>query len=178
MSELRPALFLDRDGILVEVVMRGTTVSSARSWPEFRILAGARQMVDRARKLGYLAILATNQPDVSRGLLSAQLLDEFHRHLLQEIPLDGLEVCCEDGLHRRRKPNPGMLLDAAERWRIDLARSYFLGDRRNDLLAARAAGVRPVLLLRNYNQDETADLPDLLTIAQLSDLPELLRPRA
>ena len=132
-------------------------------------------MVAQARSLGFMVILATNQPDVSRGLLSAQLLEQFHRRLVQEIPLDGLEVCCEDGKHRRRKPNPGMLLDAAERWNLDLSKSYFLGDRRTDLLAARGAGVRPILLLTEYNGEECADFPELLTIAQLADLPGLLR---
>ena len=172
------ALFLDRDGILLEVVRRDTTISSARSWSEFRILQGAAEMVAEARQLGFLAILATNQPDVSRGLLSSALLAEFHQRLVQEIPLDGLEVCCEDGGHRRRKPNPGMLLDAADQWNLDLAQSYFLGDRRNDLLAARAAGVRPILLLTDYNRDEATDFPDLLTIARLSELTALLKARA
>lgn len=175
MTDPRPALFLDRDGILLEVVRRGTTISSARNWQEFRILAGAAEMVAQARRLGFLAILATNQPDVARGLLSAPLLQEFHQRLLQEIPLDGLEMCCEDGQHRRRKPNPGMLVDAAERWNLDLARSYFLGDRRNDVLAARAAGVQPILLLTEYNCEEATDFPGLLTITRLTDLPELLR---
>ncbi len=131
-------------------------------------------MVLRARELGYLAILATNQPDVSRGLLSAELLDAFHERLQQEIPLDGIEVCVEDGGHRRRKPNPGMLLDAADRWQIDLSRSYFLGDRRSDVLAARAAGVQPILLLTDYNDEEVLDFPDLMAISQLAELATLL----
>ncbi len=155
--------------------MRGETVSSARSWPEFRILPGARRMAEQARELGLLTILATNQPDVARGLLSATLLEDFHQRLAQEVPLDGIEVCCEDGQHRRRKPNPGMLLDAAARWQLDLSGSFFLGDRRNDVLAALAAGVRPILLRTHYNEPESEDLPNLLKIAQLSELPELLR---
>ncbi len=155
--------------------MRGTVVGSARTWPEFRLIPGAGQMVLEARRLGLLTILATNQPDVARGLLSPSLLDDFHRRLQQEIPLDGLEVCCEDGQHRRRKPNPGMILDAAERWNLDLPRSYFLGDRRNDMLAAQAAGVRPILLRTVYNSDECEDFPDLLSIGKLSELAELLK---
>ena len=175
LSKARPALFLDRDGILLEVVMRGPTVSSARSWAEFRLVAGARQMAEQARQLGWVTILATNQPDVARGLLSASLLAEFHERLAREVPLDGIEVCCEDGEHRRRKPNPGMLLDAAAHANLDLHRSFFLGDRRNDVLAALAAGVQPILLSTAYNEQEAAEFPDLCKIADLQELPALLR---
>lgn len=132
-------------------------------------------MVAEARSLGLLTILVTNQPDVARGLLSASLLEDFHRKLQRDLALDDLEVCCEDGQHPRRKPNPGMLLDAARRWELDLGGCFFLGDRRTDALAARAAGVRPIVLLTDYNREEVADFPDLLSIERLAELTPLLK---
>ena len=175
MSERRPALFLDRDGILLEVIRRGDVISSARSWEEFRLIAGAAEVVTQARALGFFTVLASNQPDVARGLLGPDLLQEFHDRLLAHIPLDALEVCLEDGLHRRRKPNPGMLLDAAKTWNLDLGRSFFLGDSQKDVLAARAAGVQPVLLRTDYNREASPDCPSLSVIGSLPELLPLLR---
>ncbi|MCW5869103.1 MAG: HAD-IIIA family hydrolase [Candidatus Eremiobacteraeota bacterium] len=175
MSESRPVLFLDRDGILVEVVRRGSVISSARSWEEFCLVAGAAELVSQWRQLGFFTVLVTNQPDVARGFLCPQLLEDFHRELLRQIPLDAVEVCVEDGCHWRRKPNPGMLLDAAANWNLDLSRGILLGDRQSDVLAARAAGVRPVLLSKDYNLQEVAESGELTVIQRLDQLTGLLQ---
>lgn len=171
MSDSRAALFLDRDGILVEVVRRGAVISSARTWEEFQVRAGAAEVLRECAQLGYFTVLVTNQPDVARGLLSPQLLEEFHRELVRQIPLDALEVCPEDGHHPRRKPNPGMLLDAARAWNLDLSRSYMLGDSPKDAAAANAAGVQSILLRTDYNRDFAGPT---LWIDRMEELPALL----
>ena len=95
------------------------------------------------------------QPGIARGQLSWETLNEMHRRLREIVPLDDIEVCPHtDADHCEcRKPKPGMLLTAADKLSIDLASSYFVGDTRRDLEAARAAGVTPILIDWPYNQD-------------------------
>lgn len=173
MSE-RKALFLDRDGVLTAIVRRGSVISSARSQEEFRLLLEAAPLLSQARQAGYLTVLVTNQPDVARGLLAPELLDDFHRQLQESFELDALEVCAEDGHDNpRRKPNPGMLLDAAARLGIDLSRSYFLGDTGKDVEAGKRAGVKTILLKTDYNQ-QAREQADFVVATALDALPILL----
>jgi len=150
---MRPALFLDRDGILNEVVMRGNVVGSPRSLAEFRIVAGARELVLGAQALGYFCIVVTNQPDISRGLMARTELETMHAALLRVVPVDAIEVA-EGGTEAdpRKKPNPGMLLDAAAAYGLDLARSWIVGDSCRDMEAGLRAGVRTIFLEAAHNR--------------------------
>lgn len=166
-----PAVFFDRDGILNEIVMRGSVVASPRSVVEFRMKSGAKELIEAVRAAGYLCIVVTNQPDVERGLLAQDELDAMHRVIEHELAPDAIEVCPADSTSdRRKKPNPGMIFDAAERLGIDLSRSWIVGDSDKDIGAGRAAGVRTILLATDYNRPAwpTADvvLPSLSEIAQ------------
>lgn len=145
-------MFLDRDGVLNSVVMRGGVVSSPWSRDEFSIVPEAAAFCEALRGQGWLLVVVTNQPDVARGNLPEDELDAMHAALRRLLHPDAIEVCTsgDDG-DRRRKPNPGMLLDAAERLGIDLAHSWILGDSRKDMAAGRAAGVRTLLLATSYN---------------------------
>lgn len=150
---VRPAVFFDRDGILNEIVMRGETVGSPRVLEEFILKPGARQMVALARDAGYICIVVTNQPDIERGLQSREELDAMHHLLDMELSPDGIEVCPAGSADdRRKKPNPGMLLDAAARWGIDLRQSWIVGDSDKDIGAGKMAGVRTILLATDYNR--------------------------
>jgi D-glycero-D-manno-heptose 1,7-bisphosphate phosphatase len=149
-----PAIFLDRDGVLNRVVMRGGTVASPRSLEEFELLPDAAEFCASLKARGYLLVVATNQPDLGRGLLGREVLEAMHERLRAALPLDAIEVCGSgDDNDPRRKPNPGMLLDAAARLGIDLAGSWFVGDGIKDMRAGRAAGVRTLLLKTPYNTD-------------------------
>jgi D-glycero-D-manno-heptose 1,7-bisphosphate phosphatase len=153
----RPAVFFDRDGILNEIVMRGETVGSPRVLGEFLFKPGARKLVASARDAGFLCIVVTNQPDIERGFQSQVELDAMHRLLEEELSPDGIEVCPAGSADdRRKKPNPGMLLDAAERWAIDLGRSWIVGDSDKDIGAGRLAGIKTILLATEYNKEAHA----------------------
>ncbi len=147
-----PAVFLDRDGILNEVVIRDGTVSSPRSFAEFRLHPLSADLCRAIRASGRLVVVVTNQPDIDRGLLPREDLEAMHEQLQHLLAPDAIEVCTsgDDG-DPRRKPNPGMLLDAAARLHIDLASSLIFGDSRKDIAAGRAAGVRTMLLETEYN---------------------------
>jgi D-glycero-D-manno-heptose 1,7-bisphosphate phosphatase len=149
---MRKALFLDRDGILNMVVMREGVVSSPRSLDEFKINEEARSLIEAANRAGYIAVVVTNQPDVERSLLDTSTLEQMHSVLRTELGIEFIQVCTStnDG-DPRRKPNPGMLLDAARELQIDLGRSLFVGDGKRDLAAGRGAGVTTILLKTAYN---------------------------
>lgn len=170
MPAMSRAIFFDRDGILNEIVPRGEVVGSPRATGEFRIKEGACELLQAAREAGFLCIVVTNQPDIGRGLLAQAELDAMHRVLENELAPDGIEVCpAGSAADRRKKPNPGMLLDAAERWGFDLRQSWIVGDSDKDIGAGRSAGVGTILLATEYNRPvwKTADV-DFSSLSEIA----------
>ena len=151
-TDVRRAVFLDRDGVLNRVVMRGDVIGSPRTADEFVLIPEAAALCAALKADGWLLVVVTNQPDVSRGLLDPAELDDMHARLRAALPVDAIEVCGSgDDADPRRKPNPGMLRDAAARMDFRLDASWILGDSIKDMRAGRAAGVRTLLLATEYN---------------------------
>jgi D-glycero-D-manno-heptose 1,7-bisphosphate phosphatase len=151
---LKPAVFFDRDGVLVKPVLRHGIPYAPLRREDFSLLPGGAEAVRAVRAASLLAIVVTNQPEVRRGTLDPALLDEFHRLLREQVPVDDILVCPHDDRDRCecRKPKTGMILEAARRHSLDLARSYMIGDTDRDLGAARAAGLPLILIDAPYNQ--------------------------
>lgn len=159
----RPAVFFDRDGTLCHEV-------GYINHPErLTVRAGAAPALRRARALGFLTVLATNQAGAARGYFPVHTVADTHRRLQRLLAeegaaLDGIYACLHHpstggpGLRARcqcRKPAPGMLLAAARDLDIDLARSFMVGDSFKDVGAGRAACVRGTILLRTgYGRGE------------------------
>lgn len=152
-----PAVFLDRDGTLnVPVVREGKPYTPA-TLAEFKLVDGAAEACRSLHAAGYVLVVATNQPDVGRGTLAQSVVESMHAHLRELIPeIARIEVCFAPGRgqphpdNRRRKPEPGMLLDAAAALGLDLARSWMVGDRAGDIECGRRAGVKTVFIDRGY----------------------------
>jgi D-glycero-D-manno-heptose 1,7-bisphosphate phosphatase len=168
----RSAVFLDRDGVLVESTVRDGVPQSARSLAELRILPGVAQACERLHAAGFVLIVVTNQPDVARGVLTAEAVEEMHRELHERLPLDDIAVCFHDDADGCdcRKPQPGLLLAAAGRWKVDLATSFLVGDRWRDVEAARRAGCRAIFVDRGY-AETIASEPDA-TVRNLEEAAE------
>jgi D-glycero-D-manno-heptose 1,7-bisphosphate phosphatase len=151
---LRPAVFLDRDGVLVRPLVRDGFPYAPLRLEEFELLGGGAEAVAELRAAGFVVVVITNQPEVRRGALDRGLLEEFHRRLRQAVPVDDVLACCHDDRDgcACRKPRPGLILEAARRHDLDLRRSYLVGDTERDLEAARAAGLPFVLLEAPYNR--------------------------
>ena len=151
---LRPALFLDRDGVLNED--RGYVCR----WADFRWLPGARETVAIFNRAGWLVVVVTNQSGVGRGYYSEAEMHDLHAHMQADLAKIGGRV---DAIYHApqhpeasldayrhpdppdRKPNPGMILKAMAEWPIDREASLLIGDKPSDLEAALRAGVRGVL---------------------------------
>ncbi len=165
----RRAVFLDRDGVLNRAMVRDGRPYPPATPEELEILPGVPEAVRRLREAGFLLIGATNQPDVARGTQRREVVEAINARLLAAMPIDEILVCYEDGDDApRRKPNPGLLLEAAESYGIDLPASYMVGDRWRDVEAGRRAGCQTVFIDLGYHEPRPAPPADF-DAADLSD---------
>lgn len=164
------AVFLDRDGVLNEVVYRSGQAASPRSLEEFRLVEGTVGPLRRLRAAGYRLFVVTNQPDVARGLLDGAALRAMNDRLTQALPVERVLACTHDDPEGClcRKPRPGMLLEVAHSERIDLSASFMVGDSWKDIEAGEAAGCTSILLRRDYNR-ETEAHQVVVTLAEAAD---------
>jgi D-glycero-D-manno-heptose 1,7-bisphosphate phosphatase len=147
---LRPALFLDRDGVLIENRPR-----YVRSLAEAVLLPGAiAALAEFARSApDWLIVIVSNQAGIGHGLVSRAVVDEINSWITAQLRaaggrLDAIYLCPHrpDENCACRKPKPGLLLQAAAELGIDRAASLLVGDSATDVQAALAAGVRPVFV--------------------------------
>ncbi|MDE2463535.1 MAG: HAD family hydrolase [Alphaproteobacteria bacterium] len=161
---MRPCVFLDRDGVLIEAILRNGRPYSASTPDEVKIIPGVREACARLKVMGFLLVMTTNQPDVARGKITRRFVDETNEMLAARLGLDAVQACLHDNADRCacRKPKPGLMLDAADRLGIDLASSYVVGDRWRDVEAAKNAGCKALLLDYGYDEAIQAE-PDFVT---------------
>ena len=154
---LRPAVFLDRDGTLnVQIVREGKPYAPEKA-SDFHLYDGVTEACRALKAAGFALVVATNQPDVGRGLVAKEVIEAMHERLMQLIPeIDRVEVSYDPGkgeVAPRRKPGPGMLLDAARDLGLDLGRSWMVGDRWRDIECGKNAGVRTVFIDYGYSDE-------------------------
>ena len=160
------AVFLDRDGTINKYV------GFLRNIDQFELIDGVAKAIKRINNAGYLAIVITNQPVIARGETTLEQLDEIHNKMETLLGhegayLDGIYFCPhhpDKGFEGEvtelkidcdcRKPKPGMILQAAKDFNIDLTSSWMVGDGKNDIQSGKNAGCRTALIgNNNYGQD-------------------------
>ena len=168
--DLKPAVFLDRDGVLVRPLIRNNQAYAPLRREDFELLPTGPEAVASLHAAGFTVVVITNQPEVSRGTLDPALLKDFHHQLRDAIPVDDILTCPHDDRDRCecRKPKPGMILEAARKHYLDLPQSYLVGDTDKDQGAAKAAGLPFILIDAPYNQHLTAlhRVPDVAAAAR------------
>lgn len=156
---MRPAVFLDRDGTLNVQTIRDGLPFSPRSVAEFRLFPDVPAACERLANAGFVLVVATNQPDVGRGVVPQRVIEAMHAQLRAWVPqIARIEVCYAAGRGEippdpRRKPEPGMLLGAARDLNLDLSRSWMVGDRWRDIDCGKRAGVRTVFIDFGYAEE-------------------------
>jgi len=169
--EVNRAVFLDRDGVINHAIVREGKAYSPRTRDEFRIVEGAASAVRALQEAGFKVRVVTNQPDIARGLLSTADSDWMTDQVLAETHVDEVLVCPHDDHYgcACRKPKPGMLLEGAGKWGIDLAQSFMIGDGWKDMEAGKQAGCTCILIDAIYNKDIGCDyrVKDLKSAAEL-----------
>ena len=151
-TSLRRAVFLDRDGVINKSMTRNGLPFAPTSFTDFEILPGVAEALLLFRHTGYLNIVVTNQPDIKTGKQSPEVLRMMHERLVNELALDDILVCphTDEDECSCRKPNPGMLVEAAVRFQISLGESWMIGDRWRDIAAGQAAGCRCIFVDHGY----------------------------
>jgi D-glycero-D-manno-heptose 1,7-bisphosphate phosphatase len=154
-----PAVFLDRDGVINRAVLREGRPYPPASMEEFEILPGSLTSLTRLADSGYVLIGVTNQPDVARGTQSRQAVEAFNARILSELPVREIFVCYHDNSDHCdcRKPMPGLILQAAEKYGLDLSNSWMVGDRWRDIAAGQAVRLRTIFV--DYHYAEKFECP-------------------
>jgi D-glycero-D-manno-heptose 1,7-bisphosphate phosphatase len=149
----RPAVFLDRDGVLNRTFLRDNVSHPPAALEELEFLPGVVEATCRLADAGFGLVVVTNQPDVARGLQSRERVEQMNALVRHRLPVLDVLTCYHDTGDNCecRKPRPGMLKRAAILWNLDLSQSFMVGDRWSDVAAGHAAGCLSLLLLTPYS---------------------------
>ena len=164
----KPAVFLDRDGVLIRTFVRDGVPHPPDHASEMEVLPGVSDALQRLKAAGFALIVVTNQPDVARGTQTRDIVEAMNDQLMRQLQLDGIFVCYHDSADgcACRKPKAGLILQAAQVHELDVAASFIVGDRWSDIAAGAAAGCRTLLVDRPYS-DSGRCKPDFV----VADLP-------
>ena len=148
---MKKAAFLDRDGVINRKAPDGQYVTR---WENMEILAGAREAIHSLNEAGYFVVVVTNQRCIAKGVITTSELDLLHARMLSDFEARGARIdavyYCPHDLQppcNCRKPQPGMLMEAARTHELDLSQSWMIGDSERDMLAGKSAGCRTARLV-------------------------------
>ena len=150
------AVFLDRDGTITFAPVVDGKPGAPATVEEMTILPGVPEALKALKAAGFWLICVTNQPDVSRGKQTLEVVEAMHARLMKELPLDQIISCYHDDGDNDdcRKPKPGMLLQGAREHDIDLKNSFMVGDRWRDIEAGINAGCRTAFIDLHYTEKQ------------------------
>jgi D-glycero-D-manno-heptose 1,7-bisphosphate phosphatase len=170
----RRAVFFDRDGTLME------EVEYCCDPAKVKVISGVPEAIGELKSAGYLAIIVSNQSGIGRGLFTEAQYAAVQQELLRQIGAGRIDASyfCPDAPgvpSLRRKPEPGMVLEAAAEFQIDLAASFLVGDKASDIGCGRRAGTHTILVRTGYGaaleRDPAFVAPDYVA----DDVPEAVR---
>jgi D-glycero-D-manno-heptose 1,7-bisphosphate phosphatase len=162
------AIFLDRDGVVNRAIIRNGKPYPPARIEDLELVPDAEISFKRLKRAGFLLLVATNQPDVARGTQTRAVVEAMHERIRTLLPVDDFLVCYHDDRDacNCRKPKPGLLLEGARRYGVNLKDCIVIGDRWRDIGAAHSAGCHSVLI--DYHYNEPASSPE----ARVSSLEE------
>ena len=155
MDTKQRAVFLDRDGVLNHLVKRDGSYYSPQDFTDFKIIDDVDKVIEEIHLLGYMVIVVSNQPDISRGKLEQSELDKMTNKLYNDLKVDDVFYCTHDDDNDLgcRKPAPGLFYAVEEKHNIDLTKSFMIGDTWKDMEAAFNASIPFVLIDAEYNKN-------------------------
>lgn len=153
------AVFLDRDGVINRAQVRNGRPYPPADLSELEIPPDVPEALERLRAAGFRLIVVTNQPDVARGTQTCAGVESIHTALKARLPLDEFRVCYHDDADRChcRKPEAGLLIEAARDAGLNLASCYMVGDRWRDIEAGRRAGCITIFIDHGYVEKKPVD---------------------
>jgi len=173
----RAAVFLDRDGVINRAIVRHGSPHPPALPEDLEILPQVPEALRALKSQGYVLIVVTNQPDVARGTATRESVNGIHERLRGALELDAILACYHDDTDDCgcRKPRPGLLLQAADQFGIDLRSSFMVGDRWRDVEAGRRAGCRTFFI--DYGYDEQPPLSCDFRVGSLMEASVLIAAR-
>lgn len=152
------AVFLDRDGVINKALPRGEYLTKLE---QFELQDGIAELICHLRRLGYLIIVITNQPQIGKGILLPEKLEKIHEYMLEQLAafnakIDKIYYCPHQNSDNCecRKPNIGLLLKAINEFNIDSLVSFFIGDSDKDVNVGSAIGCKTIFIRNDYNNQE------------------------
>lgn len=171
---MQKAVFFDRDGIVNKRLIDKYVLNSK----QFEFIPEIFDILAKVKAKGYLAIVITNQQGIGKGLMTEEDLAAIHHEMQYElqykskVSFDDIYFCgdLKSANSLRRKPNPGMLLEAADAHNIDLPTSIMIGDSKSDTAAANAAGVQSIFVSADEKDDAAKfNVANHIELARLLD---------
>ena len=153
MVKLNKAIFFDRDGVLIDApINKDNKPISILKVKDVKFCDGIKKVCKRLSK-DYLLIMITNQPDFKRKKNTKKNIVEINKFIKKELKLNDVFVCySKDDKCFFRKPNPGMLIAAKDKYKLNIKKSFFIGDRWRDIDAGNAFGCKTIFIDRSYNE--------------------------
>ncbi|MCD6183253.1 MAG: D-glycero-beta-D-manno-heptose 1,7-bisphosphate 7-phosphatase [Thermovirga sp.] len=180
-----PAVFLDRDGTIIE------EVGYLDSLDKVELLPGIPEALSALRAGGFKLFVITNQSGVARGLFDETFVHETHEFLSRKLKefgcsVDGFYFCPHHPTEGRgryriqcncRKPKPGMILQAVKEHNLDLSQCWMVGDKMSDIMAGKNVGIKTVLVLTGYGQKAMNELVEegYLDVPIAKDMKEVVQ---
>jgi D-glycero-D-manno-heptose 1,7-bisphosphate phosphatase len=171
------AAFLDRDGVINRSLVINGKPYAPRHLKDFRFLPNVRSAIRGLHEMGFLVIVVTNQPDIGNNLVDPAAVFGMNEKVLETSMVSKVYMCPHKQTDQClcRKPQPGLLLQAAADFDIDLSQSWMIGDRRGDILAGQAAGCKTIHINRGYAEQQGVLIPADLSARSLPHAVRLLQ---
>lgn len=155
---MKAAIFFERDGVLNLCETRDGEQQVPKRLEEFQINPAAAALLAELKQAGFVLIVTSNQPLVEQGELPRRELDLMHTVLRRKLPVDDVLFCpYEDDTHPCQKPQPGMFLESAFKWGLDLERSFVISDKWQDAKAAQVVGLTSIMINSPWIGDDHHD---------------------
>ncbi|MBI28612.1 MAG: D-glycero-beta-D-manno-heptose-1,7-bisphosphate 7-phosphatase [Alphaproteobacteria bacterium MarineAlpha5_Bin11] len=168
------AIFIDRDGVINKLIIVNNKETSPKNFNQFSLNKNAKLAIKILKK-NFLTIVITNQPDISRKLMSKDELHKMHNYILKKLLVDDIFACLHDDNDNCncRKPLPGMILKAEEKWNLNLKKSITVGDSWRDINAGKSAGTKTCYINKKNERRQEINFdfeaPDILSAAKIID---------
>ena len=155
-KKLNRAVFLDRDGVINRAIVINQKPYAPINLNKLKILPGVKKAITELHKSGWFIIVMTNQPDVVRGKAKLADIELINRYLQKQLSINALYTCYHDTIDQCdcRKPSPGFFFKAKKTYKINLKKSFMIGDRWSDIEAGRKAGCKTFFIDYNYAEKQ------------------------
>mgnify|MGYP001399835327 CR=1 FL=1 len=169
-------IFLDRDGVINIPNIVDSKPYAPRKFHDFVLYDGIEDLLSYFRRLGYLLLVVTNQPDIGNKLMDVKELYKMHNFLCSVLPIMEVIVCPHSQTDdcKCRKPKAGMISEAIKKYDIDVAQSWLIGDRWSDILAGASAGLRTIFVDRHYSESLLKSIESDYRVEKLEQIYETI----